>query len=749
MIIKSIAKIKNFPSFVDFKPASDLPEFSKHNLIYGWNGSGKTCFSRILRTFELGQNSFDTAEKQSEFEFKLENGTRISNADLSAFKNIRVFNKDFIDDSIFCDGGPKPIFFLGKQSKEDKEKIVQTEIDLSLLNKDTSAKEIRFTKAKENKERTLSNKARDIRTALTTPMRSDKYRNYERPTLEESIKNNSKLLKKPNSLKLSEERINNVKKSILQTSKDKIEEISIPNTDIEELEKEIRSILSKAVVSKVIAKLQKDELINKWVERGLEIHKTNALTVCAFCDQKIPTNRIPDLEKHFNDEYQRMLGLVQDLKNKCDSRRIRVIFPESSIFYDDIANEYLIEKKKAEKTIIDFNKLLDSLVSVLEKKELNLFSQPILDKTILVKTDSFSTINEIIKRHNKKSDNFEDQIDKDKISFELHFISEFFPTYEAILQENETSSKEYVASLELAKQKEKDIKTLKESLISHHIPTQQINKHLEQFLGHSDIQLKATEAKDGYQITRNGVIAKNLSEGERTAIAIVYFIAKIREDGFDLGNSVIVIDDPVSSLDSNAIFQSFSFIKESIKDAGQIFILTHHFDFFRQVKNWFKFCRNNHCFYMMVCGCESGERESSLMKIDDLLIKYESEYHFLFSLLYRISVNKENDLEKVYSIPNVARKFLENFLAFRVPIIKDNGEPSVHMRLKEIVFDEIKKTRIQRFIETHSHPRYESGVQDFDMTILGETSSIINDLMELVKIEDERHYNYMLKSITE
>jgi wobble nucleotide-excising tRNase len=45
MIVK-VKKIKDCPSFVDFKPEADLPEFKKYNLIYGWNGSGKTCFSR-------------------------------------------------------------------------------------------------------------------------------------------------------------------------------------------------------------------------------------------------------------------------------------------------------------------------------------------------------------------------------------------------------------------------------------------------------------------------------------------------------------------------------------------------------------------------------------------------------------------------------------------------------------------------------------------------------------------------------
>jgi hypothetical protein len=42
--------------------------------------------------------------------------------------------------------------------------------------------------------------------------------------------------------------------------------------------------------------------------------------------------------------------------------------------------------------------------------------------------------------------------------------------------------------------------------------------------------------------------------------------------------------------------------KESIKGADQIFILTHHFDFFRQVKNWFSYCNENvREYFMMLC----------------------------------------------------------------------------------------------------------------------------------------------------
>lgn len=365
----------------------------------------------------------------------------------------------------------------------------------------------------------------------------------------------------------------------------------------------------------------------------------------------------------------------------------------------------------------------------------------------MIDTTTFSEINVIIKQHNQKTDNFESQIGKDKKDLELHYIAEFLPTYNEILAECDSSQKNFSNLLIIVKKKEDEIKTLKESLISHHIPAQQINNSLKQFLGRDDIQLKATDTKDGYQITRNGEVAKNLSEGEESALAIVYFLAKIKEDGFDLKNSVIVIDDPVSSLDSNAIFQAFSFIKESIKEAEQIFILTHHFDFFRQVKNWFSHCnKDEREYFMVVCQEESGIRKSLLLKIDKLLIDYESEYHFLFSVLYNFAEMKKNELKDMYPMPNIARKFLESFLAFRVPL--GSKITNIHARLEHIIFDPIKKTRINRFVETHSHPRYESGIQDFDMTILSETSAIVSDLLELVKAEDEKHYNFLVKSIT-
>lgn len=745
-MIARVTKIKACPSFLDYRPGADLPEFKKYNLIYGWNGSGKTSFSRVLRSFELGENYYTQPERVPEFDFKLKNGGSIDQNDLTAFPNIRVFNKDFIEDSVFGTGGPKPIFFLGKESKEDKETITKIEGELQVLIKDRDSKKALLDKSKTSRNKLLSEKARDIKNSLTT-VRLDKDRNYERPNLEETISNKTEELKNPGNFKLDKDRLAALQKAIQQTTKPPINHLALQNYDISDILMETKVLVQKTASSQIIEALKSDETLGKWVERGLIIHKERELAICAFCNQTILQNRLSDLENHFNQDYQNIIEGVRRLKEKCSTRKVATNFPDASNFYEDLSSEYLNKKKEADNLIKDFNKKLDSVISVLEQKEQKPFSQLNLEDFATIDEKPLREIGRIIARHNERSENFESQLDENKHTLEMHYIAEFIDTYNELLGEIKTLESDHLSLVKTITEKEQGIRGLKKKLISHHIPAQQINKDLEQFLGRSDIQLTATDGQEGYQIARNGEVAKDLSEGEKTALAIVYFLTKINEEGFDLKNGIIVIDDPVSSFDSSAIFQAFGFIKESIKGAGQILILTHHFDFFRQVKNWFSHCnKNEREYFMLICREENSTRKSAIIKIDKLLIDYESEYHFLFGVLYKFAKEQEKNLEEMYPLPNIARKFLESFLAFRIPL--GSREPSIYQRLNRIDFDSKKKERIRRFVETHSHPRYESGVQDFDMTILGETPDILNDLLELVEHEDKKHYDFLIESVT-
>lgn len=748
-LLKSINKIKDCASFIDFHGSAATPDFGKYNLIYGWNGSGKTSLSRILRSFELGKNYFDNTTIPGQFEFKLNGNSLINHENLSTYKDIRVFNNDFIKDSVFCASGPKPLFYLGKESKESKESIDKEALLLVTLKAELGTKNIALTKAQESRERTLSDKARNIKNSLTTT-KQDKYRNYDKASLGTSLKINSEQLKTNKILTLDVEKLEALQKAIQQTSKEKITPVILVNTDISIEILKTTELVNKTITSKVIESLKSDEEMSGWVEHGLELHKHRGFTICNFCNQTISSERFTALENHFNLEYQKTLDDIKSLRGQIHSRKITVTLTDSSAFYEDLVSEYILARSKAEQFIEDFNSNLDILLTALDLKQKNIFKHPTIGNYKILDLNPFKEANEVIERHNLKTTNFETQIDLDKETLELHYLAEFSSVNKESFMEC-LQLREDVRQLNLnLDEKTTVIRKLKEGLISHHIPAQKINEDLEKFLGRSDIQIKATDSQEGYQIIRNKQIAKNLSEGEETALAVVYFLAKIKEDGFDITNGVVVIDDPVSSLDSSAIFSAFSFIKESIKDANQIIILTHHFDFFRQVKNWFKYLAGHphkmDCKYFMVtCKNDAGTRKSSLIKLDKLLLDFESEYHFIFNILYCFSKKNQQDLSEIYSLPNIARKFLESFLAFRVPITV--GVTNIESRLSHIDFDSVKKTRINRFVQTHSHPRYESGIQDFDMSLLGEATDIINDLLIMVVNEDKKHYDHLVKSV--
>ena len=48
---------------------------------------------------------------------------------------------------------------------------------------------------------------------------------------------------------------------------------------------------------------------------------------------------------------------------------------------------------------------------------------------------------------------------------------------------------------------------------------------------------------------------------EKTAIAFVHFTTKLKDKDFENSNGIVLIDDPISSLDSNSLFQAYSFVK--------------------------------------------------------------------------------------------------------------------------------------------------------------------------------------------
>src|SRR5688572_18853742 len=109
MKISRLPRLRNHGVFRDFNWPADLADFDRYNLIYGWNGSGKTTLSRLFRALELRKIPA-TGEVKVRIDENDVAGTDFPNAAAS----IRVFNRDFVIDSVFPAGGGdvSPIFVV-------------------------------------------------------------------------------------------------------------------------------------------------------------------------------------------------------------------------------------------------------------------------------------------------------------------------------------------------------------------------------------------------------------------------------------------------------------------------------------------------------------------------------------------------------------------------------------------------------------------------------------------------------------
>ncbi len=207
-------------------------------------------------------------------------------------------------------------------------------------------------------------------------------------------------------------------------------------------------------------------------------------------------------------------------------------------------------------------------------------------------------------------------------------------------------------------------------------------------------------------------------------------------------DGIVVIDDPISSLDSNSIYYAYGFMKEKTKDARQLFVLTHNFTFFQQVKKWLSYYKNNErCFYMLEACVDTNGRHSNIKLLDALLENYESEYQYLYSRVWKCARIGVGSLSDFYQMPNIARRLLESFLSFKQP--QYNSSMSLDKRIQNIPFDKAKKGRILRFTNTLSHNRYVEDQPDNDLSILSESPAVLSDLLALMAYLDVAHCKAM------
>jgi wobble nucleotide-excising tRNase len=590
MTIKSIATLSDFGIFKKHTN-KDLQDFGKYNLIFGWNGSGKSTLAELFHCIECGVPSakFPT----SQFSIALENGKSITPNTISGSNlNICTFNQDFISENISWDSHVKSILLVDKTNIIERKKLEQLQEQQKKDNESHLKEKQEIKEIEEAISKFGTDSARHLKNSLQSIDTTDKYYlNYDKRKFETFISSNLQSATLDETI-LAEAKVRELTKAAKPEQK---ADISFSPTEINQdtfikAKSRLEDLLKSSIVSKVIERLAKNSDIKNWVETGIEIHKNHNSATCEFCGNKLPDGRIAALEDHFNDEYK----AFQDRLTKADEwlRGQYYTFPSlpaASDFYDEFKTEYVEASKSTETVTQALNKEIQGWHSTLQKK----ISNP-LDLLLTVNdasSEAISAVNTIIRKiksivdkHNHKSKNFQQETSKAKKQLELHYAATEVQSFklDEKKKSKETRSQKNNALKTSIDARGLEIKKIEDSLTNESLGADQFNASLHKFLGRSELTLRFNAIKKGYEILRDGSqeVRGKLSEGEKTAIAFVYFITKIAENDNKIKETIVVVDDPVSSFDSNHLFHAYSFLRNNCHEAKQIFVLTHNFTYF-------------------------------------------------------------------------------------------------------------------------------------------------------------------------
>lgn len=778
MLITRIQKIKQHRIFRDFSwPASGLPDFGRYNLIYGWNGVGKTTLSNLFRHLQD-----KSAIEDGEVSFVINGDRIVTDSDISTaiLPQVRVFNRDSIDRNIFEVEGKElpPVFYLGEDSVEIQKQIELLKKDRFEADNLASKAQKQLQKAKDDIEKYYAEQARSIKNSLTAPGSS--YNNYNSGTFKTEVES---MLTVAKVVPLSEDER---QKYIVTKSGSPMAKIDRPIAnypDFVALNQRVNESLKKSIVSSVIDELRDDSLIAPWVGEGLNFHRgDHASDTCHFCKQPLPIGRLQQLEGHFNDAYSIFQAEISALLGEVDSHKKFVgdlRLPDKALLYQNLREPFAKEIANCASQSALVGAYLSNIRRALEVKQKEPFRQLTLESFFLnhnpsdepasglmiffevllaagagisamVGKKAFDQACLLVDQHNTITDNFEKELITARRALEQDFIAEALEECRSKVALITDSNKKLDDATNNRSGHDAKISVLQKSIRHHQPAAEELTKDMCAYLGRDELHFEARDT--GYVITRHGKPALHLSEGERSAIAFMYFLKSLQDTGFDLENGIVVIDDPVSSLDANSLYCAFGFMKARIQDAKQVFILTHNFTFFRQVKNWFNHIDNLRGskklslhklkavrFYMLKNQLTDSGRSSSLCLLDDFLHRFESEYHHLFQIVLDASqAAADLPMEHFYALPNTSRRLLEAVLAFKQP--ENTGE--LYHQIKDISFDEAKKARILRFTNTYSHHGL-IAEPSHDLSVLAESPEVMKDVLSLIYHLDHEHFDNM------
>ncbi len=722
---------------------ASFKDLNSINFIYGANGSGKTTTSSFLKN--LAENGIED---------------KFANSKIAWYNNeslkIEVYNKQFKEEQ-FRNSQVKGIFTLGKKTNENLEKIESKKESINKENEKKIKNEASLqvlTQKKEKEEKDFADRCweklykkneEDFKEILEGFKRKEKFKEKILKEFKNDEHNESEIV-----------RLEELKEKIgIVFSENQTELVSLECnlTDFDSIEN--HSIWEQKVVGSgdvAIADLIKKLSNEDWVAWGREYIKENS--ICPFCQKETITEEFKkQLESYFDTNYQESTETIKKMKEDYTNKTTEALERLDEIVETEQNNSQTKLDTENLKIIIETlrskingnqQKMLDKSKEMSRNFKLDSTKNEIDAIKDLIKkaNEQIANYNEMIKDIEKQKKSCKEQTWKFLVNEFKSDIQEYNKKYCGLEKGINNLEKAISENQEEVKKLENEIKELEKNMVSIKPIVNEINAFLKGY-GFTNFGLACTEDEKFYRIQREDgqLVGETLSEGEVTFITFLYYyhLAKgsLKENDISK-NKVLVIDDPISSLDSNILFMVSVLVKDLMKETmeektniKQIIILTHNTYFYKEITLEYdlKCYQGKYSFWII-------KKDNNVSKIKDYK---ENPIKNSYELLWQeVKQAKENNASWV-SLQNVMRRIIEYY--FRIL-----GGFKHNDSLSEC-FENIEEERVcNSFISWFNDGSH--GISD-DLFVQSQDTSIETYLKVFEKIfketGHEAHYKMMMR----
>ncbi|MBU4174459.1 MAG: AAA family ATPase [Actinobacteria bacterium] len=615
-MIEKFISIKNIGRFRDCCPKGDVA-FRNLTLLFAENGRGKTMLCAILRSLQTGQPEFISERKTlgtneaASVQMRLGNSTLTfsNNAWSAIHPDIAIFDSVFIHDNVYAgdyvDHEQKKNLYrviVGTQGVQLAKQIEELDGKIRDANADIRTK-------KEAVSRTLPNRVTLESYLAWQPVDGIESRIQQKNT---EIANRQLALDKATEIQ---------SKALLA----KISLPTFPEDFLTILGKKLTDITADAetCVRQQIASHQMGNQGETWLSQGMGYVRND---LCPFCGQGIQFNDLSAAYRsHFNTAYKTLKEEVARL-----SQRITIAIGDTALNAVQQAlsgNLALIEfwKQFTEVSVPDFPfqnvqancaRLRGLALALAQRKQQNPVEAVTPNDHFTTALNEVQSLQQAVDTYNAAVAASNARITEQKTAvqqggdinslkqeladleakkkrFEPDMVQACQDYQDALIDKNDLEQQKDTAKQQLD-QRQSILQTYEHA----------INEYLDQFntgfrivnTQHSyrggtpssqfQIQINNTSVDLGDSRTPAGTpcFKTTLSSGDRSALALAFFLAALKQDA-NLGNKIVVLDDPFTSLDRFRRTCTQQLIRGLSCSAQQVIVLSHDPHFLKLVSD--------------------------------------------------------------------------------------------------------------------------------------------------------------------